>query len=56
MPTEEALALIQRNLTSLGRYNDTPFLLPLYGASELSQAFARYTPCWTRPTHPDCAL
>jgi len=39
--TEEGLSLIKDYIKSVGRYGATPFLYPLYGTSELSQAYCR---------------
>jgi RAB protein geranylgeranyltransferase component A len=39
--TEEGMKRIQRYINSLGRYGKTAFLYPLYGISELNQAFCR---------------
>lgn len=39
--TQEGLKATQRFLQSLGRYGNTPFIWPLYGAGELPQAFCR---------------
>ncbi|XP_044176469.1 rab proteins geranylgeranyltransferase component A-like isoform X1 [Acropora millepora] len=39
--TVEGLKATQRFLQSLGRYGNTPFIWPLYGAGELPQAFCR---------------
>lgn len=38
---EEGLAATRRFLSSLGRFGNTPFLWPMYGAGELPQAFCR---------------
>ena len=39
--TVQGLKATQRFLQSLGRYGNTPFIWPLYGAGELPQAFCR---------------
>jgi RAB protein geranylgeranyltransferase component A len=39
--TEIGLNLLKRFLASVGRYGNTPFLVSLYGTSELTQAFCR---------------
>jgi len=38
---KEGIARVKAYMTSIGRYGDTPFLIPLYGASELPQAYSR---------------
>jgi hypothetical protein len=38
----QGLAVAQKFLSSLGRYGNTAFLWPLYGAGELPQAFCRF--------------
>ena len=40
-PTTQAMDDLSRHLSSLGRYGATGFLLPMYGGSELPQAFCR---------------
>lgn len=40
-PTLQGLKATQSFLQSLGRYGNTPFIWPLYGAGELPQAFCR---------------
>ena len=40
-PTVQGLKATQSFLQSLGRYGNTPFIWPLYGAGELPQAFCR---------------
>ncbi|KAK3923718.1 Rab proteins geranylgeranyltransferase component A 2 [Frankliniella fusca] len=40
-PCMEGVERTQRFLNSLGRYGNTPFLWPMYGAGELPQAFCR---------------
>jgi RAB protein geranylgeranyltransferase component A len=44
LTTREALERLLHFSSSLGRYGATPFLYPLYGTSELAQAFCRYVP------------
>ena len=40
-PTGPAMSDLCRHLLSLGRYGGTAFLVPMYGAGELSQCFCR---------------
>ena len=40
-PTLQGLKATQNFLQSLGRYGNTPFIWPLYGAGEMPQAFCR---------------
>ncbi|RWS11124.1 rab proteins geranylgeranyltransferase component A 2-like isoform X2 [Dinothrombium tinctorium] len=39
--TENAMVGVNRFLSSLGRFGNTPFILPLYGSGEIPQAFCR---------------
>jgi len=39
--TKQGKKALIRYLKSVGRYNNTPFLIPMYGTSELPQAFCR---------------
>lgn len=39
---EEGVARLKRYINSTGRYGNTPFLLQLYGVSEIVQAFCRW--------------
>lgn len=38
----EALQALRKFTGSAGRFGNTPFIWPLYGAGELPQAFCRY--------------
>lgn len=40
--TGDAMARLKQFSSSLGRYGSTPYLVPLYGSGELSQAYCRY--------------
>jgi len=40
-PCFEAITSCQCFLKSLGRYGNTPFICPLYGAGEIPQCFCR---------------
>lgn len=40
------LMRLYRHLNGLGRYGDTAFLSPLYGAGEVAQAFCRTAAVW----------
>ena len=44
--TALALADLFKCVDALGRYGDTPFLCPMYGASEIVQAFCRLSAVW----------
>jgi len=39
--TKEGLELMKSFMSSVSKYGNTPFLVPLYGTSELAQAFCR---------------
>ncbi len=41
LPAVEGAGLVKRYLGSVGRFGPSPFLFPLYGGSESSQAFSR---------------
>ena len=44
--TGEALNRLQTSIDSIGIYGNTPFLIPMYGYSELCQAFCRMCAVW----------
>jgi RAB protein geranylgeranyltransferase component A len=46
LDTQTALQLLSTHLTATGRYGDTALLWPIYGASEIPQAFCRMSAVW----------
>jgi len=46
LTARDAIVAVCRHLRSLGCYGPTAYLLPLYGASELPQAFCRLCAVW----------
>ncbi len=39
--TSVAISLLRRYVRSIGRYGEAPFIYPIYGCSELPQAYSR---------------
>lgn len=39
--TSAAISLLRRYVRSIGRYGESPFIYPIYGCSELPQAYSR---------------
>jgi RAB protein geranylgeranyltransferase component A len=46
LDTLTALQLLSTHLTATGRYGDTALLWPIYGSSEMPQAFCRMSAVW----------
>ena len=44
--TVEALNNLHQNIDSIGRFGTTPFITPVYGSTEISQAFCRMCAVW----------
>ena len=41
MSVGDVVTAVQRHVRSAGQYGDTAFIVPMYGSSEMAQAFCR---------------